>query len=296
MADTFNAKDASGTGVPVCTEEITTLNGATVTAQQLQRVALALTTGNGVGIDLPGDATNGLKADVSRVPADPFGATADAIVAAGATGSLSAKLRRATQGLEDLKSLIVLAAGTNNIGDVDVLTVPADPFGANADAAVAAGATGSISAKLRRATQGLEDLKTAIVLAAGSNTIGAVSPAVGGQFTGLSTFSNKFTTTQTSANLVAGTTGQRIYVPHLTISTGGTVAGRVSIYWGTGAFTAGTSITLFDGEFVPTANAAPGAVMAFAIPRGGASATGDNLRITTSAGITVYVTFDYWKA
>lgn len=39
-----------------------------------------------------------------------------------------------------------LNAGTNNIGDVDVLTVPADPFGANADAA---SATGSISAKLR---------------------------------------------------------------------------------------------------------------------------------------------------
>ncbi len=39
-----------------------------------------------------------------------------------------------------------LPAGTNNIGDVDVLTVPNDPFGANADAA---SATGSISAKLR---------------------------------------------------------------------------------------------------------------------------------------------------
>lgn len=39
-----------------------------------------------------------------------------------------------------------LPAGANNIGDVDVLTVPADPFGANADAA---SATGSISAKLR---------------------------------------------------------------------------------------------------------------------------------------------------
>lgn len=39
-----------------------------------------------------------------------------------------------------------LPAGTNNIGDVDVLTVPADPFGANADAG---SATGSISAKLR---------------------------------------------------------------------------------------------------------------------------------------------------
>jgi hypothetical protein len=60
------------------------------------------------GALIGGDATNGLDVDVTRLPA--------------------------------------LAAGTNNIGDVDVLTVPADPFGVNADAA---SATGSISAKLR---------------------------------------------------------------------------------------------------------------------------------------------------
>jgi hypothetical protein len=75
----------------------------------------------------------------------------------------------------DVVTLPALPAGTNNIGDVDVLTVPADPFGATADAAVAAGATGSISAKLRRATQGLEDLKTLIVLAAGTNAIGKLA-------------------------------------------------------------------------------------------------------------------------
>jgi hypothetical protein len=46
------------------------------------------------------------------------GAIADAIVAAGAAGTISAKLRRATQGLEDLKSLIVLATGSNIIGRV----------------------------------------------------------------------------------------------------------------------------------------------------------------------------------
>lgn len=39
-----------------------------------------------------------------------------------------------------------IPAGNNNIGDVDVVTVPTDPFGVNADAA---SATGSISAKLR---------------------------------------------------------------------------------------------------------------------------------------------------
>lgn len=39
-----------------------------------------------------------------------------------------------------------IAAGDNNIGNVDIVTVPSDPFGANADSA---SATGSISAKLR---------------------------------------------------------------------------------------------------------------------------------------------------
>ncbi len=69
-----------------------------------------------------------------------------------------------------------LAANSGvDIGDVDVLSVPADPFGANADVAVAAGAAGSIQAKLRRATQGLEDLKTTIVLATGANAIGKLA-------------------------------------------------------------------------------------------------------------------------
>lgn len=39
-----------------------------------------------------------------------------------------------------------IAAGDNNIGNVDIVTVPSDPFGVNADAA---SATGSISAKLK---------------------------------------------------------------------------------------------------------------------------------------------------
>ena len=47
-----------------------------------------------------------------HVYAAAIGAIADAIVAAGATGSLSAKLGRVTQGLEDLKTMIVLATGS----------------------------------------------------------------------------------------------------------------------------------------------------------------------------------------
>ena len=60
----------------------------------------------------------------------------------------------ASNGLDvDVTRMAALVASTANIGDVDVLTVPADPFGTNADAA---SASGSISAKLRQiATNGI---------------------------------------------------------------------------------------------------------------------------------------------
>jgi len=53
-----------------------------------------------------------------------IGAIDIAIVAAGAAGSVSAKLRRVTQGLEDLKTTIVLAASTAVIGWVSIKRVP----------------------------------------------------------------------------------------------------------------------------------------------------------------------------
>lgn len=84
MAD--NVSITAGSGTVISTEEITTLNGGAVSAQQVQRIAAALRTADGTAIDLPGDTTNGLDVDVTRLPA--------------------------------------LAAGTNNIGDVDVLTLP----------------------------------------------------------------------------------------------------------------------------------------------------------------------------
>lgn len=79
-----------------------------------------------------------------------------------ASSGLNGRLQRIAQRITSLIALIpsaltgsgnfkvavqeALPSGTNNIGDIDVLTVPSDPFGANADAA---SATGSISAKLR---------------------------------------------------------------------------------------------------------------------------------------------------
>lgn len=77
-----------------------------------------------------------------------------------------------------------IAAGDNNIGNVDIVTVPADPFGLNADAS---SATGSISAKLRfiasvlsliKDTDGIKKITDA--LPAGTAHLGEVSTVVPG--------------------------------------------------------------------------------------------------------------------
>lgn len=60
-------------------------------------------------------------------------------------GTVTANLAAGTNNIGDV-DVLTIAAGDNNIGNVDIVTVPTDPFGANADAA---SATGSISAKLR---------------------------------------------------------------------------------------------------------------------------------------------------
>lgn len=105
MSDNFPLSPGSGRNA--ATDQVTH-SGDTADVQLMRPVLVTGSEGSKTVVDLPGDGTNGLDVDVTRLPA--------------------------------------LVAGTANIGDVDVLTVPADPFGANADAA---SATGSISAKLR---------------------------------------------------------------------------------------------------------------------------------------------------
>jgi len=132
------AADTKPTGVPVGSEFLAydtgaiyvTHDGTNWVAKPLMpdgaSVALGTTTDAPyVGAESATARTGiSLLKGIKNTVYDALGAAADAIVAAGAVGSISAKLRRVTQGLEDLKSLIVLGAGTNNIGDVDVLTEP----------------------------------------------------------------------------------------------------------------------------------------------------------------------------
>jgi hypothetical protein len=106
-------------------------------------------------------------------------------------------------------------------------------------------------------------------------------------------YSNEYTTTQTSTDLVALSGSTKFYIGRLTIGTGGTTAGLVTIYFGTGAYSAGTSKTVFRGNFAPAATTYPGVVIGNGAAPFIVSAAGDALKITTSAAMTVYVQVDY---
>lgn len=88
MAD--NVAITAGSGTTISTEEITTLNGGSVSAQHLQRVAIAIRTADGVAVDLPGDATNGQKVQIATaIPAgtNTIGGVTGEVAADAAVGT-----------------------------------------------------------------------------------------------------------------------------------------------------------------------------------------------------------------
>jgi len=92
----------------------------------------------------------------------------------------------------------------------------------------------------------------------------------------------QYTSTQTSTVLQAGAAGETIVVTSLQIQAGGTTAGTCQVYYGTGAYSRGTSRAIFDGEFAPSATLKPGVIMQGPFIAG---ATGDDVLVTTSAAI-----------
>jgi hypothetical protein len=104
----------------------------------------------------------------------------------------------------------------------------------------------------------------------------------GGQPWTLTSETAQYTTTQTSTILVDAGAGDRIVVTAVQIQVGGTTAGTVQLYFGTGAYSRGTSLAIFDGEFAPSATLKPGVIMQGPFIAG---ANGDDLRVTDSAAI-----------
>lgn len=107
----------------------------------------------------------------------------------------------------------------------------------------------------------------------------------------LASASAQYSTTQTSTQLVAASAGQQIVVTSYQIQATGTTAGAVQLYFGSAAFSRGTTPAVFDGSFAPSATFYPGALQSGTWI--GAAAT--PLRVTTSAAInTLTITVWYY--
>lgn len=103
--------------------------------------------------------------------------------------------------------------------------------------------------------------------------------------------SGEYTTTQTGVALWTPLAGRKFVISDLTISTGGTTAGIVTVWQGASAdstYTAGTDPVLFRGEFSPTSTAKPGVVKSLTVPFV-SSTTDHHLKVTTSAAMTLYI-------
>jgi hypothetical protein len=138
--------DASGVAVPV------TDNAGSLTVDQPtgSNLHMVVDSGTVTTVSTVTTVTNVVHVDdnAGNLSIDDGGnsITVDAPVATPVFVRLSDGASAITTLPVSIATAPALVASSANIGDVDVLTVPADPFGANADAA---SATGSISAKLR---------------------------------------------------------------------------------------------------------------------------------------------------
>lgn len=103
--------------------------------------------------------------------------------------------------------------------------------------------------------------------------------------------SGEYTTAQTGASIWIPAAGKKVCITDMTISTGGTTAGIVTVWQGSSAdttYTVGTDPVVFRGEFTPSANSKPGAIKSFSVPF--VATTADHyIRVTTSAAMTVYI-------
>jgi len=100
-----------------------------------------------------------------------------------------------------------------------------------------------------------------------------------------------YTTAQTSTSFWVTTTGKKFVITDLTITTGGNVAGIVTMYDAPSgvAYVAGSSPAIFRGEFSPSTTSRPGVVKNFIFPYVSATAS-HNVLVTTSAAINpIYI-------
>lgn len=282
------------------------VNNSSATAIPVHGNVVHDTLDSGSPIKVGGKAKAAAPADVSadadRVDAWFLrnGAQATVVTAAGALIGGDA-----ANGLDvDVTRLPALVAGSANIGDVDVLTLPNVTLAAGTNTNEVVGdvaqdlpiAGNPVSAGLRASTV----VPTAMsadgdVVYSWSDRLGRSIVQPGVPIGTEKWATAQYTTTQTGVALLTPTAGKKLVITSVQIQVGGTTAGTVQLWFGGSAdttYSRGTDRAIFDGEFAPSATLKPGALQT---KESGwvAAAADDILRVTTSAAINP-ITFTVW--
>lgn len=105
------------------------------------------------------------------------------------------------------------------------------------------------------------------------------------------------TTQQTGTDVVTPTSGKKLAITSVVVSSYGTTAGRLILWFGDNAdttYSAGTDQVLFAASFAPSATSKPGAVYTPAVPVFCTTADRE-LHITTDAALSVDVVVEYYE-
>ena len=280
MADNIEVKAA--TTVPVATDVVTYSGDANQNVQLIKIVQVTGAEGSKTVVDLPGDATNGLDVDITRMPGT---AVEDAASAGGETGILMLGVRNSSH-----------TARTSTDGDFGYISVDAegDLFVVGNVAHDAVDADGPIKVGQVAIAHGTNP--TAVAAADRTNWYAnrAGVPFVIGGHPNIQTVRLTFTAAQTDTAIVTVATGLKIVVTafQVTLDTASTVFPTCIIGFGTAN--------------TPTTTGVIGAHRG--IPAGGGFGRGDgsgiigvgadneDLRITTTGvatggGVDVVVTY-----
>ena len=229
-----------------------------------------------------------------------YGADGDATLVPADAGGLLVNLG-ANNDVTGTVTVGSITAGDNNIGNVDVLTLPAstNTLEVVGDVAQDVGVAGNpvlvgfrASTAIPAAMSGDGDAVYPWANRSGAPVV-TMAPHVGlnSDPWNLLHEAVQQTTTQTSAALVTGGASEKLVVTKVQIQAFGTNAGDFILYFGTGAFSRGTSRACFDGTFKPSTTLAPGAVLDGPFIAG---TNGDDLLITTTNNLNFTVNVWYY--
>ena len=282
MAD--NVGYTPGSGALVASDEVT-YSSDTSLVQLMRPVLVTGTEGSKTVVDLPGDNTNGLDVDVTRVSGNvtvvqstaanlktDANITNSSITVAQATaGNLNATVT----GSVSVSSLPSLVAGSAQIGNVNISD------GTNALA------IDTVFGDAESGTLNHLDVAARVMAVNTAGTFDMVRATT-------TVFKcATYATAQTGTALWTPASGKAVVVTALQIQSFGTTAGTAILWFGASGdttYTRGTDAPLFDGEFAPSNTNKPGVYVAYPTPcRGTADYV---LRVTTTNAQSV--TFTVW--